>query len=317
MQTLVEKYNIKDSFLTRYFEENAENRFGIELLKFMWNREGKFLNPQKKGQYLKEYISEEINNFYEKNELNIPFLEFCITTKCTLNCKDCCALIPQFKGNNHITISLEQFKSQIDKLCNNVNRIRHLVLLGGEPLIYQNLPDIVEYAGQKNNIDFIRITTNGTIMPSEKLIEVIKKYRNRIYFFISNYKANEELENILKIEELKTALTQNNIRFQMVDNWNWLSELGVATEKFPEYETLEKFKNCYRTKCTQVLNGKIDVCSKALTARELRLIQANDYIDLETTQNLRDDLIGFYQKNYQKACEYCIISNKSVIPALQ
>lgn len=317
MQTLIEKYNIKETFLKRYFEENAENRFGIELLKFMWHREGKFLNPQKKEQYLKEYISEEIDNFYEKNELNIPFLEFCLTTRCTLNCRDCCALIPQFNSKNHITISLEQFKSQLDKLCDNVNRIRHLVLLGGEPLIHPNMNEIVEYTGQKNNIDFIRITTNGTILPSSKLLEVIKKYRNRVYFFISNYKANEELGNILKIEELKTVLTQNNIRFQMVDNWNWLSELGVAKEKFSETATVEKFQNCYRTKCTQILNGKIDICSKALTARELGLIQTNDYINLETTKNLRDNLTEFYQGKYQEACKYCITSNKSVVPALQ
>lgn len=317
METLINKYYIQGSLFKRYFIENAENRFGVELSKFMWFRDGEFLNPQKKSYYLDKYSKEEIENFYEHNELNIPFLEFCITTKCTLKCKDCCALIPPFNQHGHIEITLEQFKNQLDKLCYNVERIRHLVLLGGEPLMHPNLPEILEFAAQKKNIDLIRITTNGTMLPSQKLLNVFKKYNNRAYFFISNYSANPDLTAILKNDALKDILKDNNIKYQMVDNWHWLFEAGVSKEKFTKDITQEKFNNCYRTKCTQVLNGKIDICSKALTARELGLIKSEDYIDLVETTNLKSELIEFYKKDYQLACEYCIISEKQTIPALQ
>ena len=83
MKELLEKYNISKSFYNRYFELNAINRLGNELFRFMNFKEGKFINPMKKQQYIEDYIKEEVINFFEKDELNIPQIEFCLTTQCT------------------------------------------------------------------------------------------------------------------------------------------------------------------------------------------------------------------------------------------
>ena len=311
-----EKYNITDNFYRRYIKENSENRFGIELAKFMWFKEGKFLPPQQKKIYLEQFEQEEIENFYKKNEINIPFLEFNITTRCTLKCKDCCALIPQFNGQSHFDLKFVDFKEQLDKILSIAN-IRNLVLLGGEPLINPELPEIVDYAAKKSNISIIRITTNGTIMPSKKLLKVLENNHNRIYLYLSNYSANIELLPVLKYNELKHLLHEKNIKFQMVDSWNWLSEKGMSDKKDSRERTLKKVKECYRIKCTQVFDGIIDVCSKAHAANKLKLIQTNDYINIANSQDLKSNLISFYTKSYSQACEYCIISNETVKPALQ
>ena len=47
MQKLQEKYNISEVFHKRYFEQNALNRMAMEMLKFMWFKEGTFINPMK------------------------------------------------------------------------------------------------------------------------------------------------------------------------------------------------------------------------------------------------------------------------------
>ena len=313
---LKEKYNISETFYNRYIKENAQNRFGIELAKFMWFKEGKFLVPTKKDYYLEQFEEEEIENFYEKHELNIPFLEFNVTTRCTLKCRDCCAFIPQFNHTNHFDLKFSDFKEQLNKITEIAN-IRNLVLLGGEPLINSELPQMVEYAAQKENISIIRITTNGTMIPSEKLLNVIKKYPNRVYFYLSNYGGNPSLNPILKYDELKKLLYNNNIRFQMVDSWAWMSELGMAHKKYDEKITIKKVQDCFRTKCTHILNGKIDVCSKAHGATALGLIKTTDAIDIIKSKNLKKDLINFYQKPYPEACEYCILSDTEVSPAIQ
>ena len=191
MQATLKKENISKVFYKRYFEQNALNRLGMEMLKFMWFKEGKFINPLKKNDIIKQYIDEEIEN-YNNGIINIPQIEFCITTKCTLKCKDCCALIPQLDKVKHSEMSFEDFKLQLDKICDSVDLIRHLVILGGEPLINPELPRMLEYAAQNEKIFLIQLISNGTMMPSQKLLEVMNKYNNRVYFYMSNYQDNPE-----------------------------------------------------------------------------------------------------------------------------
>ncbi len=320
MQELKQKFNISESFFNRYFKENAQNRFGIELSKFLWYKIGKFLNPQKHEFYLNEFIKDEIINFYEKKELYIPFLEINVTTKCTLRCKDCCALIPEFNNHTHINLSFEDFKRQLDKICDAAS-VRHLILLGGEPLINPHLPEMVEYASQKNNISIIRITTNGTMLPSVKLLETIKNTMEnggvKIYFYISNYSANTQLNNILKYDEIKQILQEYNIKFQMVDSWSWLAERGLSDIQSDEAQTVKRASECFRIKCTQILNGKLGICSKALAAREFGILKQDDFIDLAKTSDLKSDLIKFFQTEAPYPCSFCRITDETVKPAIQ
>ena len=72
MLEALKKYNVSKTFFNRYFELNAINRLGNELYRFMNFKEGKFINPMKKQQYIEDYVKEEIDNFYNKKELNIP-----------------------------------------------------------------------------------------------------------------------------------------------------------------------------------------------------------------------------------------------------
>lgn len=312
----IEKYNISKSFFNRYFELNAINRLGNELFRFMNFKEGKFINPMKKQQYIEEYVKEEIDNFFNKNELNIPQIEFCLTTQCSLKCKDCCALMPAFNQKGHIKMSVEEFKKTLEQLLENVNSIRKLIILGGEPLLRSELPELLEYAAEKDKVIHIAIVSNGTMLPSEKLIKVLKKY-NKINFYMSNYNGNPDIEPILKYEQIKALLKQNGLKYQMMESWEWFKELGFASDKLCESARRRNYETCHRTKCLQTLDRKIDICSKAFSGRNLGLINTKDFIDLDKTANLRQDLINFYQKDMVDACEYCLISTEKVAPALQ
>lgn len=316
MKELLEKYNISKPFYNRYFELNAINRLGNELFKFMNFKEGKFINPLKKNQYVEQYIQEEIQNFFEKDELNIPQIEFCLTTQCSLKCKDCCALMPQFNQKGHIKMSVDEFKTTLNQLLENVNSIRKLIILGGEPLLRSELPDLLEYAASKDKVHHIAIVSNGTMIPNQKLIEVLKKY-NKIIFYMSNYLGNSDIEPILKYDKIKELLKQNGLKYQMMESWSWFKECGFAKNKLPEETAIHNYNTCHRTKCLQTLDRKIDICSKAFSGRNLGLVDTKDYIDLDQTKNLKEDLINFYRKDMIDACEYCILSKEKVAPAIQ
>lgn len=318
MQQLIKKYNISKSFFNRYFELNAINRLGYEMSQFIHFKKGKFINPLKKDEYIQKYIAKEIENFFNKSELNIPQIEFCLTTRCTLKCKDCCALMPLFNSErtHHIDMTIEEFQKTIRQLTENVNCIRKLIILGGEPLLNPKITQMLEYAASINNIHQISIVSNGTIVPNTNIINTLKN-SNKIFFYMSNYAQNSNLAPILKYDKIKSVLKENGLKYQILENWNWFKEYGFSKTKSDKNDSKNRFNNCYRTKCLQTLDRKIDICSKAFTGRNLSLINTKDYIDLETTKNLKQDLINFYKKELIDACEYCIISKEEVQPALQ
>ena len=317
MEELIRKYNIPDGFYTRYFKQNAEFRYGVELLQFLYFKCGKFLNPSKKDFYINTYINEEIDNFYNKNQINLPHLSFCITTKCSLKCKDCASLIPFFNEHGHISISLEEFKENLDKILASVNKIRRLILLGGEPLLYNDLDKIIDYSCKKENIDIVQIITNGTIIPDKKILKALVDNNKKVYLHISNYSATKDVYLKLKHNKIRELLKDYDIKLQMDDGGGWLKEFGFSNEKSNPETTIKKYKKCFCSHCTQVLNNKMYVCSKGSCAIELKLVDADDYVDLKNSKNLKQDIIDFYNKDYLKACEYCISSDTIVMPALQ
>ena len=315
MDNLIKKYNISTVFFDRYFKQNAYNRYVVEMTKFMWEKKGKFLNPLKKDIYIEEFLKEEIENFYEKNILNIPQIEFSITTKCTLKCKECCAFIPKFNDFGHINLTFEDFKTYLDKICDIVNKIRYLIFIGGEPLINPELFKFVEYASSKANIDLIRITTNGTMIPNQNLINAVRQ-SEKTYFFISDYSKNSSLEPLLKFNELKEKLRENNIKFQSMEDMEWYPEIGFSTNENQCKEMIKRTHECHRLKCTHIIDGVVDVCSKAFAGRKLGMINNDDYIDILNSKDLKSDFIKFYQE-FPQACKYCMLSDKKIMPAEQ
>lgn len=317
MQELLKKHNCSEIFYKRYIEENAKQRLGMEMQKFLLFKVGKFINPMKKNEVLKQYIDDELDNFYNKDVLNIPQIEFCITTKCTLKCKDCCALIPKFNSSCHIDMSFDDFKLYLDKLLNVVDMIRYFVILGGETLINPDLAKMVDYACKQEKIFIVQLITNGTMKFNDELLKTLKENNKKAYVYISNYSGNENLKPILKHDEIKNILKENDIKLQIADNKEWVTEKEFSLSKSRKEDTKQKIQECFRTQCNQVLNGYIDICSKAATARELKLLELKDSVDIMNSKNLKNDLINFYQKEIIDACEYCILSNEKIQPALQ
>ena len=315
--TNLSKEKIGIGFYNRYFKQNAESRYGVEMANFLYFRKGKFLNPRKKDEYIEQYTKEEIENFFDKGELNIPHITFCITTKCSLSCKNCSSLIPKFDNETHIDMSVDEFKSSLDKICSVASKIRRLVFLGGERLLHKEFDKILEYACSKENIDLVEIITNGTVIPNKSVLETIRKFNKKAYFYISNYSTNKALLHRLKHEEIRAALKEYNIKMQIVDVIGWFKEYGFTKEPSDTAVTTERFNKCFCSHSTHALNSKIYICSKASCAIELGLVDVDDYIDINNSKDLIQDFINFYNKNYLKACEYCILSDETIFPALQ
>lgn len=256
--------------------------------------------------------------------LEIPQIEFNLTTKCTLRCKHCSNFIPYLQPKEHSIITIEDFKVQVNNLINSVYKVKNLLLIGGETLLVKNLDEYLEYACSKKKIERVWIVTNGTLLMKDSLLEVAKKYRHKVTIWVSNYSKNDELKNKLRHGELLKQIENADLDFDYVQDLTWGYTSPLCPHKKRSYKK-EYFENCANN-CVAVFDGKIYVCPRAGTfvLKGLYTPEEGETIDLNMEKNpkiLKKKLIDFYSKDYFSACDYCTIledrTMERILPAIQ
>jgi molybdenum cofactor biosynthesis enzyme MoaA len=103
---------------------------------------------------------------------------------CNLRCKNCGNLAPYSKKES-LRYEFDSIKRQMGLFLKHIGELSFLQIQGGEPLLYNNLVDLLQFVGGDNRINKISVTTNGLITPSPELLSAMKK--NNIRVDISNY----------------------------------------------------------------------------------------------------------------------------------
>jgi MoaA/NifB/PqqE/SkfB family radical SAM enzyme len=262
----------------------------------------------------------EILEYLLFHRIYIPQIEFTLTTKCTLKCKNCTNYIPFINKNEQKTLSIHDFKIQLNNLCKSVHKIRNLLLIGGEPLILKNLNEYLEYAAANKKIENVWIVTNGTMLLTLDLINSIKKHSNKVNIWISNYSKNPELNNILKHEDILRQINNANINYYYDKNLMWWPTSPYPVKKLREQDS-SYFLSC-NNPCVAVICGRIFICPRAGTfyIKNLYEPKQNEFFDLNQKIS-KNNLINFYSKNCFDACNYCSIledfRKNRVLPAEQ
>jgi hypothetical protein len=211
----------------------------------------------------------------------------------------------------------------MDRFFQVVNYVHLFALLGGEPFLHPELPELIHYLVGHSKVGTIRIPTNGTILPGPELIEAMKSTPN-IFISISDY----PLEISPNKERLIRLLEQNQIRFEVYLDQTW-HELGGSdnahgNQTKPSLAQLaQRFSECWMKNCNSLLQGRFYLCGRAAFAPLAGIHEPfpDDYVDLrgvgdvEKKRNAISNLIG---KPYLQACAFCRgTSAKKVPPAVQ
>lgn len=250
------------------------------------------------------------------NNLTLPMIVIHTNTNCTLKCKYCGNYIPYIKEKRFY--KFDNFRRDLDTLCASVSFIYNLIFPGGgEPLIMPKFHEFVDYAASKHNILSITITTNGTVVPKEKLISVIKKHSNKINIQLSDYSgtvhAGKKAYTNDQYQKVADVFRENIPGISIVNNRPvWLKS------SFPKfnYRTLAERKqyllDCLNTHgafYTSIWEGKLYVCPRPyLMSLQGIVISKNDYLDISNYTDpfvLRHDLLQFYSREYYNCCDYC------------
>lgn len=316
-------YEISTTFQNNYFYKNAFERYMNSIQEFMFWRRGSFLLPPKKQVYIDTFLQEEQDKFYKEGIFSLPSVQFAITTRCTLRCQDCSVMIPRFADTQtaHIETTFAQFKQNLDALLAAVEHIRSLLILGGEPLLHKELPEIVAYAASQEKIGLVDIVTNCTILPSPELINAVREYRHKTFFGLSNYTKNQDIVSLLKREEIINVLKKNDIKHSLdTGNGKWfrytLEKCDCTQDQLKSI-----FTNCQWHHCLYVLGDILAICPRSLVGHTLGAFTLNDADMICLTQRarerIREKLLTFFEKNFLDACRYCRRHSDLVDPAIQ
>lgn len=251
---------------------------------------------------------------YSMDYVKFPILQVFLTNRCTLRCRYCAHLIPCYHSS--FEVPLNSIIASLEILIERNCIIDSLILVGGEPFLYRELYDFLEWCTQhKEYFKEIIIITNGTVLPSEKLLNKIKELN--VILRISDY-----ADYSYKLEQLKVKCLEKGIpHFILKESW---SDLGRGEKHSYTNERLKDiYANCPMAFDFLLLNGKLYRCSHAAHLQNLGIIHdyKEDYVDLLCSEDnvIEDSLKQFLQLNFLSACQFCngVDSVHLIIPAEQ
>lgn len=237
----------------------------------------------------------------------------CVTERCTLRCKNCSQMMPRFTHPQDMDTS--QVITSIQNLMDSITYVQDLTLLGGEPLMNKELPEICRAAGElkkQGKIKFISIVSNATIIPSKELLGVMKEYGIMITF--SDYG-----ELSVNMKGAQQACEEHGVEWRYSysggkneEKIQYWSELSTERRDFTKVELDAKFTNCNSLyDCNMIYKGRYYFCSFAPFLAGLGIInpEGNSF-DLLDTKLSKEERIQSYrafmaEEKATEGCYYC------------
>ncbi|MBE5916375.1 MAG: radical SAM protein [Pseudobutyrivibrio ruminis] len=250
---------------------------------------------EKESSSYHEYYAKILADIEDDSKIVIPRVVVQLTQKCTLKCKGCNNLMPKFTAPKHFNKS--RIIKDINSLSDKVDRIMVMELLGGEPFLYPDLVTILEQLRKMAKIDRIELTTNGTIVPSERVLEQLKK--NKVLVRVSKYPKSTRLN------ELINRLKNNEIKFEILDELIWHDSNDTMARQMTPYEELMTNYKCASPKvCKTLSNGKLYLCARAAALYDLGICKdENNFVDITLCD--REKLKSFSLFPRGTVCNYC------------
>lgn len=251
------------------------------------------------------FVFLQIFMLYKKNMLFSRRLDISLTEKCNLKCKKCNMFMPYFKSPK--ALEKDDVIQEIDQYFELIDFVEGFNLLGGEPFLYKELDDIIEYTGEKyrGKMEHFKIFTNGLLLPDDKKKKLFKKYNIEIQ--ISDYTA--EVPYRKRLEEFIQSLKSEEISYVIVKSDTW-GDFGFPENPntISEDEAIDFFDKC-RAPFRGLYKNRVYFCHLETSAVRAGLYEdnENDYFDLsEISENRKKYFLEFDMGfSYAGAISFC------------
>lgn len=265
---------------------------------------------------------------YSENTVNISRVDISITKKCSLRCRKCNMFMPHYQDPKNKTLGT--IMHDLELFFSKVSHLDTLDILGGEPCLHPNFPELLVRIKKTygDRIDRIAIVSNGTIPFSNKLISIL----DDPIFFVSISDYSQTVGYRDKLDKLISDFERANIKYEIDNGKTWL-DFGFPDhprKNESEESIIRHFHSCFppfRGLC----DGKLYRCHVSESAVESGLFpkeatfdyHGGDYLDLERDISVRE-FVEFdegYSKegfvSFCRACNGCGKDNTTCVPVAE
>lgn len=137
------------------------------------------------GEFTPEFIKRDL--VVKKVEKNIDTVWFELRKSCNLRCCHCYMDCDSKSDSDLYVMSVKEWKAIVDMLL--PHKIKKIVLIGGEPLLFEGLEELIDYIRLKLNNTMLVLYSNLTILRDSHLDCIV---RNNVKVVTSLYSYNEE-----------------------------------------------------------------------------------------------------------------------------
>ncbi len=243
-----------------------------------------------------EFIAREYSAF-PQDAMVIPYFPVYITTRCTLNCEKCNNLMPYLKSSSK-DFDADVIIKSLSTVLSCVHEMTFCELVGGEPFLYNDLAEILDFVGNQKKIRQIVIVTNGTIVPDDDIMERLKKYN--VLVRISDYGLFE------KMSRLVVALEKRDINVRVLQDMKWNDPGDIESRGRTSEELYLQYNKCvFSLRCKYLAGDKLFTCARIASMYLLgRDIYDEDVMAIDDTLTA-DKIRKFYLHDSGRGCDHC------------
>ncbi len=244
--------------------------------------------------------------YLNPNKLFLRSIDVIITERCSLRCKGCSNLVQYYQNPKNCDTNM--LLKSIDLFCKVVDEVMDFRVIGGEPFMNREWHIIVKRLTDEPKGKRVVIYTNGTIIPEEKYIPVLKN--KKVLVIISDY--GPVSRNLVR---LKQILQKNKISHHVLKMNDWLACSSISPHNRSVKQQKKIFELCCAKNMATLSDGKIHRCPYAANATRLSAVPdyKNDYVglfkeplDKANILRTKNKLINYLLNiEYLKTCDYC------------
>lgn len=239
-----------------------------------------------------------------EHHLTIPRVVFSHWNKCNLQCEHCGAFMPDVDTPYHIPS--EQVLKDAALFLRAVDECFMVDITDGEPFLNPELDILLHGLTQNPKIHCVFFYTNGTHMPSEKVLRELEN--PKVIVMMSDYGFLDKMARMIEVFE------KRGIHFRVITDMYWKNSDSMEDRgRNPEFLKYH-FLNCEagRTR-KRMAYGKLWTCTRSFRFHTLQLFESeNDYVELKETdsdEELRRKILKLYLTDTADACNYCDYGN--------
>lgn len=258
---------------------------------------------------------------YKHNKLLSHWMDFVITTYCNLNCRGCVNFNEYITKPEHTTF--EEFKAHIDIIFSKYDYLYSFHFTGGEPFLNKYLYDALAYLSETygDRIHDLFIITNGTIIPDEKMLSLLKE--TNCWLQIDDYRKTVPIA-VDTIPKLEVILKKKEIKYSFVKAETWFDlALYTADNSHLSEEELIQWRDDCDIFLQTFKDGKVYSCCRTSYAETAGISSEsdNEYLNIQSSSKIEllEFRMGYTAKGYVDFCKHCmgVGKNAVLIPAAE